>query len=48
MQKHDCIAARNKMLKDLPATGQCVVIDGGVFMLNTGVDGQRLPPAGAR
>jgi hypothetical protein len=46
-QKHDCIADRNKMLKGLPATEQCVVIDGGVFMLNTDVDGKRLPPVGA-
>jgi hypothetical protein len=46
-QKHDCIADRKKMLKGLPATEQCVVIDGGVFMLNTDVDGKRLPPAGA-
>ncbi len=46
-QKHDCIADRNKMLKGLPATEQCVVIDGGVFMLNADVDGKRLPPAGA-
>jgi hypothetical protein len=46
-QKHDCIADRNKMLKGLPATEQCVVMDGGVFMLNTDVDGKRPPPAGA-
>jgi hypothetical protein len=46
-QKHDCIADRNKMLKGLPATEQCVVIDGGVFMLNADVDGKRMPPAGA-
>ena len=46
-QKHDCIADRNKMLKGLPATEQCAVMDGGVFMLNTDVDGKRLPPAGA-
>jgi hypothetical protein len=46
-QKHDCIADRNKMLRGLPATEQCVVIDGGVFMLNTDLDGKRLPPAGA-
>jgi hypothetical protein len=46
-QKHDCIADRNKMLKGLPATEQCVVIDGGVFMLNADVDGKRLPPPGA-
>ena len=46
-QKHECIADRNKMLKGLPAAEQCVVIDGGVFMLNTDVDGKRPPPAGA-
>ncbi|HJT89360.1 MAG TPA: hypothetical protein VJ732_15940, partial [Bryobacteraceae bacterium] len=46
-QKHECIAERDKMLKGLPATEQCVVIDGGVFMLNSDVDGKRLPPAGA-
>jgi hypothetical protein len=46
-QKHDCIADRNKMLKGLPATEQCVVIDGAVFMLNSDVDGKRPPPAGA-
>jgi hypothetical protein len=46
-QKHECIADRNKMLKGLPATEQCVVIDGGVFMLNADVDGRRPPPAGA-
>ncbi len=46
-QKHDCIADRNKMLKGLPATEQCVVIDGGVFMLNADVDGKKPPPAGA-
>ena len=46
-QKHDCIADRNQMLQGLPATEQCVVIDGGVFMLNTDVDGTRLPPKGA-
>jgi hypothetical protein len=46
-QKHDCIADRNKMLKGLDATEQCVVIDGGVFMLNSDLDGKRLPPPGA-
>ena len=46
-QKHDCIADRNRMLRGLPATEQCVVIDGGVFMLNADVDGKRPPPAGA-
>jgi hypothetical protein len=46
-QKHVCIADRNKMLKGLPATEQCVVIDGAVFMLNADVDGKRPPPQGA-
>ena len=46
-QKHDCIADRNQMLKGLPATEQCLVIDGGVFMLNADVDGKRPPPAGS-
>lgn len=46
-QKHDCIADRNRMLKGLPATEQCVVIDGAVFMLNSDVDGKRQPPPGA-
>lgn len=46
-QKHDCIVDRNKMLKGLAATEQCVVIDGGVFMLNADVDGRRVPPSGA-
>lgn len=46
-QKHDCIADRTKMLQGLPAAEQCVVIDGGVFMLNADVDGKRLPPPGS-
>jgi hypothetical protein len=46
-QKHDCIVDRNKMLKGEPATEQCVIIDGGVFMLNSDVFGKRLPPPGA-
>jgi hypothetical protein len=46
-QKHDCIADRNKMLKGLPASEQCVIIEGGVFMLNSDVDGKRPPPPGA-
>lgn len=46
-QKHDCIADRNKMLKGLPATEQCVVIDGGVFLMNADLYGKRLPPHGA-
>ncbi|HVB56986.1 MAG TPA: hypothetical protein VNE63_11215 [Candidatus Acidoferrales bacterium] len=47
IQKHVCIADRNKMLKGLPATEQCMVIDGVNFLNNADVDGQGLPPAGA-
>jgi hypothetical protein len=46
-QKHDCVADRQSMLKGLPATEQCVVIDGGVFFLNADLFGKRLPPPGA-
>ena len=46
-QKHDCIADRQNMLRGLPATEQCVVIDGGVFLLNADLFGKRLPPPGA-
>ena len=46
-QKHVCIADRQRMLKGRAASEQCVVIDGGVFMLNSDVDGKRRPPRGA-
>lgn len=46
-QKHDCIADRSSMLKGEPASEQCVVIDGAVFMLNADIDGKALPPKGA-
>src|SRR5579885_3085951 len=46
-QKHECIADRDSMLKGLPATEQCIVIDGAVFMLNSDVVGNRPPPKGA-
>ncbi|MGB6523682.1 MAG: hypothetical protein WBE87_02075 [Candidatus Acidiferrales bacterium] len=47
IQKHVCIADRNKMLKGLPATEQCLIVDGVNFLNNADVDGQRLPPPGA-
>jgi hypothetical protein len=47
IQKHACVADRNKMLQGLPATEQCTVIDGVNFLNNADVDGQGLPPAGA-
>ena len=47
IQKHVCIADRNKMLKGQPATEQCIVIDGVNFLNNTDIDGKQLPPRGA-
>lgn len=47
IQKHDCIADRNKMLRGLAATEQCIVIDGVNFLNNADIDGQELPPHGA-
>jgi hypothetical protein len=47
IQKHVCIADRNKMLRGLPATEQCIVIDGVNFLNNADIDGRGLPPAGA-
>jgi len=35
------------MLKGRPATEQCVILEGAVFMLNSDVVGKRKPPAGA-
>lgn len=47
IQKHACVVERAKMLKGLPATEQCVIIDGVNFLNNADLDGQRLPPKGA-
>jgi len=47
IQKHACVAEREKMLKGLPATEQCFVIDGVNFLNNADIDGYGLPPAGA-
>jgi hypothetical protein len=47
IQKHVCIANRNKMLAGQPATEQCLVIDGVNFLNNADVDGQNVPPRGA-
>jgi hypothetical protein len=46
-QKHECIADRNSMLKGLPSSEQCVVIDGAAFLLNSDVTGTKPPPKGA-
>ncbi len=47
IQKHVCAADRAQMLKGLPATEQCVVIDGVNFLNTADVDGPEAPPAGA-
>ena len=47
IEKHICVADRNSMLKGLPATEQCVVIDGVSFLNTVDLEGKRLPPAGA-
>jgi hypothetical protein len=47
IQKHACAVERNKMLKGLPATEQCFVIDGVNFLNNADIDGKGLPPRGA-
>lgn len=47
IQKHACVAERSKMLKGLPATEQCFVIDGVNFLNNADIDGHGLPPPGA-
>jgi hypothetical protein len=47
IQKHACVVDRNRMLQGLPATEQCIVIDGVNFLNNADIDGQALPPGGA-
>jgi hypothetical protein len=47
IQKHVCAVDRARMLKGLPATEQCVVIDGVNFLNTADVDGPAAPPAGA-
>src|SRR5436190_14136585 len=47
IQKHACVVERDKILKGLPATEQCVIIDGVNFLNNADLDGLALPPRGA-
>ena len=47
IQKHACVADRIRMLQGLPATEQCIVIDGVNFLNNADIDGQGVPPDGA-
>lgn len=46
IQKHACVVDRAKMLKGLPATEQCVIIDSVNFLNNADLDGKQPPPAG--
>ena len=47
IQKHACVAEREKMLKGEPASEQCIIIDGVNFLNNADIDGYNLPPRGA-
>src|SRR5436189_1729627 len=47
IQKHACVVEREKMLKGLPATEQCIIIDGVNFLNNADLDGKEPPPRGA-
>jgi GH18 family chitinase len=47
IQKHACVADRARMLQGLPATEQCVILDGVGFLNSADIDGPVLPPAGA-
>ena len=47
IQKHACVADRERMLRGEPATEQCVIIDGVNFLNNADIDGRQLPPPGA-
>ncbi len=47
IEKHACVADREKMLKGLPATEQCVIVEGVNFLNNADIDGHTLPPPGA-
>ena len=47
IQKHACVADRARMLKGLPATEQCVIVNGVNFLNPADIDGRGLPPPGA-
>jgi hypothetical protein len=47
IEKHACVADRAKMLQGLPATEQCVIVEGANFLNNADIDGPGLPPPGA-
>jgi len=47
IQKHACVAERDKMLRGEKATEQCFIIDDVNFLNNADLEGQQLPPDGA-
>jgi hypothetical protein len=47
IQKHVCVAERERMLAGLPAREQCFVIDGVNFLNNADIDGRAVPPTGS-
>ena len=47
VEKHACVADRNRMLRGQPATEQCVVVEGVNFLNNADLEGKTLPPSGA-
>lgn len=47
IEKHACVVDRDKMLRGLPATEQCIIVPDVNFLNNADIDGQGLPPAGA-
>ncbi|HEY5220117.1 MAG TPA: hypothetical protein VIJ16_09935, partial [Gemmatimonadaceae bacterium] len=46
IQKHVCVADRDKMLRGADATEQCVIVDGANFLNVADLDGRQLPPPG--
>ena len=47
IQKHVCVAERDRMLKGEPAREQCVIVDGVNFLNTSDLDGKAQPPRGA-
>ncbi len=48
VEKHACVADRNRMLKGQQATEQCVVVEGINFLNNADLDGQAVRRAARR
>ena len=47
IQKHVCVADRDKMLRGEDATEQCFIMDNVNFLNTSDLDGMQLPPGGA-